>query len=754
MTRKIRDNVKDDQELEHKDDQELELDMLLEEIPQATSRNLLRHEYKHVYGTSNDHTPLERQAIHGVLHGEDDDSFSQIKYPSVASPKSGFSLRSDDSFSSVHPENGSVTPPLFEDIKSSVVYGVSNYPNSFYSDSIVSDSPVRKRAIADERNLCANLSKMCLGNQYGNSCNFKDASVGKNELLWRDNTSLIGNNPINSYKHGNYGNFKRQFSDPLGVQSPFPPSPMNFDAERNPALAGLPRDYTMGNLFESRPCSRGAGFGHPQFNGFSGSVYSPSQQLINNYHYGGNLRTERTASYGGNPLSDSLLYPHQSGMNLMEGRRISSLPDSSLCTNLGPYSNLQQYNLHNSNTRDVLPSNVRIPQGGLEAITSEGSFIIHDDGWDYYFPVGGSDCLSGQSKGAGRGTSFAKQLQRLEPDNQQQVLGSYRSPEYNSLAEAQGHIYKLAKDQHGCRFLQKVFEEGTLQDVEVIFSEIIEHVVELMMDPFGNYLMQKLLEVCNEEQRMQILLMITKEPRQLVTISLNTHGTRVIQKLIQTLSTPQQKSLAVSALEPGFLALIKDLSGNHVIQHCLQFLGNEDKKFIFVAAAKYCVDIATHQHGCCVLQKCIDYSWGEHRKQLIAEISANALFLAQDQYGNYVVQYILGLSVPSATASIISQFQGNYVHLSTQKFSSHVIEKCLAVFSDEHRNRIIHELLSIPHFEQLLDDPHANYVLQAALKHCEVFVYNKLVDTIEAHKSRARNSPFSKKLLSQKLQKK
>ncbi|KAI9120408.1 hypothetical protein K1719_007441 [Acacia pycnantha] len=747
MMRKNRDNVKDDQELE----------TLLQEIPQATSRNLLRRQYQHVYGTSNDHTPFERHdSIHGVLYGEDDDSFSQIKYPSVASPKSGFSLRSDDSFPSVHPENGSVTPPLLEEIKSSLVYGVSNYPNSFYSDSIVSDSPVRKRVSADERNLCANLSKMYLSNQYGNSCNFKDASVGKNGLLWRDNSSLIGNKPINSYKHGDYGNFKRQFSDPLGVQSPFPPSRMNFDAERNPALAGLPRDYTMGNLFESRSCSRGAGFDRPQFNGFSGSVYSPCQQLINSYHYGGNLGIERTASYGGYSLPDSVLYPHQSGMNLMEGREISRLPDSSLCTNLGPYlrvPNLQQYNLHSSNARAVLPSNVRIPQGGPEAITSEGSFIMHDEGLNY-FPVGGSDCLRGQSKGAGHGTSFAKQLQRLEPDNQHQVLGSYRSPEYNSLAEAQGHIYKLAKDQHGCRFLQKVFEEGTLQDVQVIFSEIIEHVVELMMNPFGNYLMQKLLEVCNEEQRMQILLMITKEPMQLVTISLNTHGTRVIQKLIQTLKTPQQKLLAVSALEPGFLGLIKDLNGNHVIQHCLQFLGNEDKKFIFAAAANYCVDIATHQHGCCVLQKCIDHSWGEHRKQLIAEISAHALFLAQDQYGNYVVQYILGLRVPSATASIISQFQGNYVHMSTQKFSSHVVEKCLEVFSDERRNQIIHELLSFPHFEQLLQDPHANYVIQSALKHCEVFVHNKLVDTIFAHKSIARNSPFSKKLLSQKLQKK
>jgi hypothetical protein len=56
-------------------------------------------------------------------------------------------------------------------------------------------------------------------------------------------------------------------------------------------------------------------------------------------------------------------------------------------------------------------------------------------------------------------------------------------------------------------------------------------------------------------------------------------------------------------------------------------------QFIFVAAAKYCVDIATHRHGCCVLQRCISHSIGEHQEKLIAEISANGLLLAQDAYG-------------------------------------------------------------------------------------------------------------------------
>jgi len=84
-------------------------------------------------------------------------------------------------------------------------------------------------------------------------------------------------------------------------------------------------------------------------------------------------------------------------------------------------------------------------------------------------------------------------------------------------------------------------------------------------------------------------------------------------------------------------------------------------------------------------------------------------------FRNYVVQYIIELKIPAASAQLTSQFEGHYVHLATQKFSSHVVEKCLK-FIDDSRARIVYELLSVSHFEQLLQDPYANYVIQSALE--------------------------------------
>lgn len=320
-------------------------------------------------------------------------------------------------------------------------------------------------------------------------------------------------------------------------------------------------------------------------------------------------------------------------------------------------------------------------------------------------------------------------------------------PQFTTLKEVEGHIYGIAKDQHGCRFLQRKFEEGIFEDVQKIFVEIIDHVVELMTDPFGNYLVQKLLEVCNEAQRMEILYKVTGKD-QLVTISLNMHGTRAVQKLIETLNAAEQVRLVVASLKQGVVTLIKDLNGNHVVQRCLQRLSMEDSQFIFDAAACHCVDIATHRHGCCVLQRCVDFSSGQQRNGLVAEIAANALVLSQDPFGNYVVQYILDLGLAWAIEEVVAHLDGNYVHLAMQKFSSNVVEKCLKLSGEESRAQIIRELISSARLAQLLQDPFANYVVQSALVVSKGVLHFGLVEAIRPHLPSLRSSPYGKRILS------
>ncbi|KAL4310844.1 hypothetical protein GQ457_01G001160 [Hibiscus cannabinus] len=695
--KKMRGNMNDDDEFE----------TILDEIPHATSHH--HHQNESFNG------------MYGLMYYDDPSSYFHSH--TCASPVSGFSLLSDGSSSSL--SNGSPPPPSLEGLQ-------PHLSNGLFMDSTIRQK-TSNECLFGELDLCRNLSKMYISNDQENfGSSFRDFSLESNGIR----------------KHGACDDLRKGFSDVVGIQSSVSMGvPSSVNGGRNMAFSGFPQqEYPQ--MYLGCPDALISPLG---MNNSNGAMRSPWQkkEFACNYHPRGNSLSNLSMNNGS-------IYEQRNNMNWNEGRgelNFHGSPRFVQANRNASVGGLLNRRLPLYNGLPRAHSNLGIPH--------EECFIIQGDGLNFV-------TNKGLNKGSLQEIGASKRREaRLQLDNwshfaeacgnakNAKLCHSFSLPaKCNSLSEARGFIYLIAKDQHGCRFLQKLFDEGTREDVEIIFKEIVDHVVELMMNPFGNYLMQKLLEVCDEEQRMQILLVATEEPGQLVRISLNTHGTRVVQKLIETLKTRQQISLVISALEPGFLSLIKDLNGNHVVQRCLQCLSSEDNRFIFVAAAKYCVDIATHQHGCCVLQRCISHSSGEYREKLVEQISTNGLLLAQDPYGNYVVQFILESKFPFATSTLISQFEGHYVHLSSQKFSSHVVEKCLVVLNDENRSKIIHELLSTTHFELLLQDPHANYVVQTALRVSEGALHNSLVEAVESHKALSRNSPYSKRILSQKLLKK
>ncbi|GAA5961456.1 hypothetical protein JCM3765_003587 [Sporobolomyces pararoseus] len=313
------------------------------------------------------------------------------------------------------------------------------------------------------------------------------------------------------------------------------------------------------------------------------------------------------------------------------------------------------------------------------------------------------------------------------------------------LEDLQGDMLPLCKDQFGCRYLQKKLEDGNPEHRDMIFNEIFPHFAELMTDPFANYLAQRLLEYATDEQRDALIESIAGE---LVSISLNMHGTRAVQKMIDFLSTQRQVQSLILALNLHVVTLIKDLNGNHVIQKCLNHLPPEDNQFIYNAVATHCIEVATHRHGCCVLQRCIDHASESQRIQLVTEITYNSLTLVQDAFGNYVVQYVLDLNDNRFIEAIVRQFLGNVSALSAQKFSSNVVEKCIRVADATGRRAIIDELLVKQRLERLLRDSFANYVVQTALDYAEPAQRAQLIETIRPILPMIRNTPYGKRIQS------
>lgn len=295
------------------------------------------------------------------------------------------------------------------------------------------------------------------------------------------------------------------------------------------------------------------------------------------------------------------------------------------------------------------------------------------------------------------------------------------------LELVQPEIVRLAKDQYGCRFLQKRIDDNMValfaqrqHNFEVIFAEIYPHMYELIIDPFGNYLIQKMTAYCTEPHLNVILEGLQYN---LFQILINQHGTRALQRIIDNLNNHHQLQVLIAGLKPYIIELIKDLNGNHVIQKILNKYMADDCQFIYDLIIDDLFVVATHKHGCCVLQKCLNHVTMAQLGQFLAAILAPLNFgrLINDQFGNYVLQYLILINLWEINYAVFGNFVRHGVgQLCTLKFLLNVVEKflkncfanegLLANFSSLKFELIYHILAG--DLNKLINDPYGNYVVQ------------------------------------------
>lgn len=324
-------------------------------------------------------------------------------------------------------------------------------------------------------------------------------------------------------------------------------------------------------------------------------------------------------------------------------------------------------------------------------------------------------------------------------------IGFIAMARYNAMTmeEISCEIEIMCRDQHGCRFLQRQLESRNSDYIKMVWSHVRQFVVELMVDPFGNYLCQKLLEYCNDRERSALVVAACQDVR---GIALNQHGTRALQKMIEQLSSEEQTQQIILALAPHVVELIQDLNGNHVIQKCLNKFTSKEADFIFQAVGQNCIAVGTHRHGCCVLQRCIDHAAGDQKVDLIQKITKEAPELVRDPFGNYVVQYIIDLNEPSFTEPLVHMFKDQIASLSRHKFSSNVVEKCLRCATDLSKDMIVSEMLAEGEIDKMLRDSFANYVVQTALDFATPPMKNNLINTIRPLLPTVRNTPYGRRI--------
>nr|XP_034492097.1 pumilio homolog 1 [Marmota flaviventris] len=125
------------------------------------------------------------------------------------------------------------------------------------------------------------------------------------------------------------------------------------------------------------------------------------------------------------------------------------------------------------------------------------------------------------------------------PSGRSRLLEDFRNNRYPNLQlrEIAGHIMEFSQDQHGSRFIQLKLERATAAERQLVFNEILQAAYQLMVDVFGNYVIQKFFEFGSHEQKLALAERIRGH---VLSLALQMYGCRVIQKALEFIPSDQQ----------------------------------------------------------------------------------------------------------------------------------------------------------------------------------------------------------------------
>lgn len=312
----------------------------------------------------------------------------------------------------------------------------------------------------------------------------------------------------------------------------------------------------------------------------------------------------------------------------------------------------------------------------------------------------------------------------------------------------------------------------------MVFKEIHSHALQLMVDVFGNYVIQKFFEHGTAEQKKY--LTDTLEGN-VLSLSLQMYGCRVVQKALEVVTVEQQEKL-VRELEGSVLKCIKDQNGNHVIQKVIEQVPPHLVLFIIETFKGKVFSLATHPYGCRVIQRILEHCASPQKRKMVSdpvigpgieaqlkvlkELLRSTSDLVQDQYGNYVVQHILEHGKREDKEEIMKHLKDKILPLSQHKFASNVIEKCVMYGSFEDRQMIIDEIVAnemksianvstdtssppkLSALEIMMKDQYANYVIQKILDVCDFKQKELLISKIKPHIPTLRKYTYGKHIIS------
>lgn len=159
----------------------------------------------------------------------------------------------------------------------------------------------------------------------------------------------------------------------------------------------------------------------------------------------------------------------------------------------------------------------------------------------------------------------------------QKCLNKLSSLDAQFIFDAVGNsCVEVGTHRHGCCVLQRCIDHASGDQKIILIQRITEHAVTLVQDPFGNYVVQYIIDL---NELMFTEPAVQKFRGRITQLSRHKFSSNVIEKCLRCASDESKDLIVEELLVPGEMErLIRDSYANYVVQTALEHATSYMKK--------------------------------------------------------------------------------------------------------------------------------------------------------------------------------
>lgn len=244
-------------------------------------------------------------------------------------------------------------------------------------------------------------------------------------------------------------------------------------------------------------------------------------------------------------------------------------------------------------------------------------------------------------------------------------------------------------DQQASIFLQQKLKVGTAEQKYEIIEAIVAQAYPLMVNRFGNFLVQRCFEHGTPEQVIAIANAIRGNT---LSLSMDPFGCHVVQKAFD--AVPEDyKAIMVHELLRRIPETVIHRYACHVWQKLFELRWSDSPpqimKYVNEALRGMWHEVALGETGSLVVQNIFENCLEEDKRPCIDEVLQSIDIVAHGQFGNWCIQHICEHGLPADRSRAIDHVLRYATEYSMDQFASKVVEKCLKIGGAEFLERYL-----------------------------------------------------------------